>query len=81
LSTVTVDKSEWDAFLAKFSELSKKYELVLKELDSTKAHIKTLTEQWNRQKSRNEETLRRVGEAVSRLCDQAESFLNDTKRE
>jgi len=79
LSTVTLDKNEWNAFLAKFSELSKKYELILKELDLAKMRIKELTEQTNQRKSRNGETLRRMGEAVNRLCDETESFLNDTK--
>ena len=79
MSTLTLDKNEWNAFLAKFSELSKKYELILKELDSTKIRIKELMEQTNQQKSRNGETLRRVGEAVNRLCDETESLLNDAK--
>lgn len=79
MSTITLDKNEWNGFLAKFSELSKKYELILKELDLTKIRVKELTEQTNRETSRNGETLHRMGEAVNRLCDETESFLNDAK--
>jgi len=42
LSSVQLDKKEWEAFLEKLSELEKKYMLVLRELDETRRRLHAL---------------------------------------
>ena len=42
-STVQLDKKEWDAFLEKLSELEKKYQLVLRELDEAHTKLQALS--------------------------------------
>jgi len=41
-SLVQVDKQEWDAFLEKLSELEKKYQVVLRELDTAHNRLRAL---------------------------------------
>jgi len=42
LSSIQLDKKEWEAFLEKLSELEKKYMLVLRELDETRGKLQAL---------------------------------------
>ena len=42
MSSVELDKEEWEAFLEKLSELEKKYMSVLRELDETRSRLHTL---------------------------------------
>jgi hypothetical protein len=41
-SLIQVDKEEWDAFLEKLSELEKKYQIVLRELDTAQGKLRAL---------------------------------------
>ena len=42
MSSVELDKEEWEAFLGKLSELEKKYMSVLRELDATRSRLHTI---------------------------------------
>ena len=42
MSSVELDKEEWEAFLGKLSELEKKYMSVLRELDETRSRLHSL---------------------------------------
>ena len=39
---IQIDKEEWDSFLEKLSELEKKYQVVLKELDAAHSRLQAL---------------------------------------
>jgi hypothetical protein len=48
-SLIQVDRKEWEAFLSKLSELEKKYELVLRELDEAHQKLQALEKPPNQQ--------------------------------
>jgi len=62
-SLVQVDKQEWDAFLEKLSELEKKYQLVLRELDAAKSKLRTLDDSERQQQGKTIPTAPESAEA------------------
>jgi len=55
-STVQLDKKEWEAFLEKLSELEKKYQLVLHELDEAHGKLQALDNPRDEQDKKPEKT-------------------------
>jgi len=77
LDVARLNRNEWEAFLSEFSELTKKYELLLSELDLSRTKIEGLQEKTKQQVAKSGEALRQVRGAVDKLCDETEEMLNE----
>lgn len=78
-SVLQVNRSEWESFLAEFSELAKKYELVLSRLDLAEGKSEGWDEKVRSQAQEGKEKLVQVRSAIEKLCDQTEETLNATR--
>jgi ElaB/YqjD/DUF883 family membrane-anchored ribosome-binding protein len=74
-SVISVSRSEWESFLAEFSELAQKYQLILNQLDLARTKVEGLREKSEQQLAKSSETLRQVRAALERLCDETEEEL------
>jgi len=74
-SVISVSRSEWESFLAEFSELVQKYQLILSQLDLARTKIEGLREKTEQHIAKSGETLRQVRAALESLCDQTEEEL------
>ena len=79
LSVIRVDKNEWDAFLNDFSELAKKYELLLDKLEVAKGKVASQREKTRQQGAKSSEALRQVKSAMEKLCKKTETVLNESE--
>ena len=78
-SVISVSRSEWESFLAEFSELVQKYQLILSQLDLARTKIEGLREKTEQQIAKSGETLRQVRAALESLCEQTEEELVESE--
>lgn len=72
---VAVSKNEWEAFLADYSKLVQKYELLLGHISLARTKLEGIREKTEQQMGRSGETLRQVKMALDRLCEETEREL------
>ena len=80
LEFAKLNRNEWEAFLSEFSELAKKYELILGQLDLAQTRMEGLREKTKQQVAKSGEALRQVSGAVNKLCDETEETLSEPER-
>lgn len=78
-SVISVSRTEWESFLAGFSELVQKYQVVLNQLDLARTKIEGLREKAEQQIAKTGETLRQVTAALERLCEETEEELVESE--
>jgi hypothetical protein len=74
-SVVSVSRTEWEGFLADYSKLIQKYELLLSHLSVARTKIEGMRERTEQQMSKSSESLRQVRMALDRLCEETERVL------
>jgi len=72
-----LNKNEWEAFLEEFSELTKKYELLLSKLDLAEITIEGNRERSKQLTANSGEALKQIRTALERLCKETEDALNE----
>ena len=72
-----LNKNEWEAFLEEFSELTKKYELLLSKLDLAEITIEGNRERSKQLTANSGEALKQIRTALERLCKETEDVLNE----
>ena len=76
-SVLQLNKNEWEAFLEEFSELTKKYELLLSKLDLAEITIEGNRERSKQLTANSGEALKQIRTALERLCKETEDALNE----
>ena len=76
-SVLQINRNEWEAFLEEFSELTKKYELLLSKLDLASITIEGQRERYKQLTAKSGESLRQISSAMEKLCKDAEDVLNE----
>ncbi|HMK83425.1 MAG TPA: hypothetical protein VK503_06885 [Candidatus Bathyarchaeia archaeon] len=76
-SVLQLNKNEWEAFLEEFSELTKKYELLLSKLDLAEITIEGNRERSKQLTANSGEALKQIRTALERLCKETEDVLNE----
>jgi hypothetical protein len=72
-----LNRNEWEAFLSDFSDLTKKFELILGQLDLAQTKTEGLREKTKQQVAKSGEALRQVRSALDKLCDETEERLHE----
>ena len=78
-SMLQLNKNEWEAFLEEFSELTKKFELLLSKLDLAEITIEGNRERFKQLTANSGEALKQIRTALERLCKETEDALNESK--
>jgi uncharacterized protein YutD len=76
---VKFSRNEWEEFLSEFSELVRKYKLILTQLDLAQTRIEGLHERNRTQIAKSGEALLQVRAAVEKLCEKTEGVLNEER--
>jgi hypothetical protein len=78
-SVLQVNRNEWEAFLEEFSELTKKYELLLNKMDLAEVAIQSQRERSKQLTAKSSEVLRQIRSAMEKLCKTTEDALNQNE--
>jgi hypothetical protein len=74
------NKSDWDVFLKEFSEIARKYEVLLARLDSGQSRSQSKPEGMKQQVPRDSnEALRQMRSTIERICEETEEALSGTE--
>ncbi|HUK28636.1 MAG TPA: hypothetical protein VLV31_09445 [Candidatus Acidoferrales bacterium] len=80
MDVVKFSRSEWEAFFSEFSELVRRYQTLVTQLDVARSRIEGFQEKNKAQIEKSVEALSQVKLAVEKLCNRTEEVLNETER-
>ena len=78
-SVLQLNRNEWEAFLEEFSELTKKYELLLSKLDLAEITDEGQRERSKQLSAKSAESLKQIRSAMEKLCKETEEALNGSE--
>ena len=76
-----ISKSELEAFLLEVADFTKRYQLLLSELDAAASKLEGLRENEKLRISKSGEALSQIRQAIERLCERTEELLEETNTE